>query len=83
MEALGWIGPQRPRLVAVQANGCQRSSRLSSASSRPASCIRNAHTIAAGLRVPKPLGDSHAAARDPRQRRHGDRVSDEAISADD
>ena len=23
MEALGWIGPQRPKMIAVQAGGCQ------------------------------------------------------------
>ncbi len=57
MAALSWIGSKRPRMVAVQASGCQP---IVTAFERgqPASELHeHAHTIAAGLRVPKPLGD--------------------------
>ena len=57
MEALGWIGSKRPRMVAVQASGC-RPIVTAFEREQPASELhQNAHTIAAGLRVPKPLGD--------------------------
>ncbi len=57
MGALGWIGSQRPRMVAVQTVGCQpivRAFEENRAASEP---YPDARTIAAGLRVPKPLGD--------------------------
>ncbi len=57
MAVLGWIGTKRPRMVAVQAIGCQPIV-TAFEHDRPASELhQNAHTIAAGLRVPKPLGD--------------------------
>ena len=57
MEALGWIGPARPRMVAVQAEGCQPIVRAWAAGAAASELHRNAHTAASGLRVPKPLGD--------------------------
>lgn len=57
MEALGWIGPGRPRLVAVQAAGCQPVVRALEAGAPASQRFANAHTVASGLRVPKPLGD--------------------------
>ncbi len=57
MEALGWIGPQRPRMVAVQAAGCQPVVRAFEAGAATSELHQNAHTAASGLRVPKPLGD--------------------------
>ena len=58
MEALGWIGTKRPKMIAVQAEGCQPVVRApSSAASSAAKFWDNAHTVASGLRVPKPLGD--------------------------
>ena len=57
MEALGWIGPGRPRMVAVQAAGCQPVVRAFEAGAATSELYRNAHTAASGLRVPKPLGD--------------------------
>jgi threonine synthase len=57
MEALGWIGPQRPRMVSVQAAGCQPIVKAF-AEGKPDSVLHeNAHTVASGLRVPKALGD--------------------------
>ena len=57
MEKLGWIGPERPRMVCVQAEGCApvvKAWEEHAATSEP---WVNASTLAAGLRVPKPYGD--------------------------
>jgi threonine synthase len=57
MEALGWIGSKRPRMVAVQAIGCQPIVTAFERDQLASELHQNAHTLAAGLRVPKPLGD--------------------------
>jgi len=57
LEQLGWISSQRPRMVAVQAQGCQPIVRAFEQGASRSELWRNASTIAAGLRVPKPLGD--------------------------
>jgi threonine synthase len=57
MEALGWIGPERPRMVAVQAEGCAPMVRAWEAGERHATRWENAHTIAMGIRVPQAVGD--------------------------
>ncbi len=57
MEALGWIGAKRPRLVAVQAIGCQPIVKAFEENQTASTLYPDAQTIAAGLRVPKPLGD--------------------------
>jgi threonine synthase len=57
MEALGWIGKNRPRMFAVQAAGCAPIVRAFQAGEKTASEFRNAQTIASGLRVPKAIGD--------------------------
>ncbi len=57
MEALGWIGSKRPRMVAVQAIGCQPIVTAWTAQRDASELHQNAQTIAAGLRVPRPLGD--------------------------
>jgi threonine synthase len=57
MEALGWIGPKRPRMIAVQAEGCQPIVKAFESNQIASELYPNAHTVAAGLRVPKPLGD--------------------------
>lgn len=60
MEQLGWIeqGSRRPRMYALQAAGCAPVARAFE-EGRPASeFFQNAATFAAGLRVPKPYGDS-------------------------
>lgn len=58
LEALGWIGSQRPKMIAVQAAGCQPVVRAFERGERKAEFWQNASTVAAGLRVPKPLGDT-------------------------
>ena len=57
MEALGWIGPERPRMVAVQAAGCQPIVRAWEQQWPDAPEWENAHTLASGLRVPAAVGD--------------------------
>ncbi|MBI3662759.1 MAG: threonine synthase [Acidobacteria bacterium] len=57
MEAMGWIGPDRPRMVAVQAAGCAPVVEAFAKGGESAEFWNNAATIASGLRVPKPLGD--------------------------
>jgi threonine synthase len=57
MEALGWIGSKRPRMYSVQAAGCAPIVRAFDAGEDFASEFPNAHTCAAGLRVPKAIGD--------------------------
>ncbi len=57
MEALGWIGAERPRLFAVQASGCAPIVRAFQEGKTEAEEVQKAHTIAAGLCVPRPLGD--------------------------
>ena len=57
MEALGWIGKNRPRMFAVQATGCAPIVRAFEAGEKNAAEFPDAHTIASGLRVPKAIGD--------------------------
>jgi threonine synthase len=57
MEALDWIGPRRPKLIAVQAAGCAPIVRAFEAGERESVFWDGAVTIASGLRVPKALGD--------------------------
>src|SRR5436190_726579 len=57
MEKLGWIGSRRPKMIAVQAEGCQPVVRAFQENEARSRFYDNAHTMAAGLRVPKPLGD--------------------------
>jgi threonine synthase len=58
MEALGWISSERPKMIAVQADGCQPVVRAFERRESKSQFWENAHTVAAGLRVPKPLGDA-------------------------
>ena len=57
LEALGWIGPKRPRMYSVQASGCAPIVRAFVEGQSAAAEVRNARTIASGLRVPKAIGD--------------------------
>lgn len=58
MEALGWTDAERPRMIAVQAEGCAPVVRAFEQSRDRCEFWQNASTVAAGLRVPKPLGDA-------------------------
>jgi threonine synthase len=57
MEALGWIGSRRPKMIAVQAEGCAPMVRAFEAGERHATRWEGAHTIAMGIRVPQAVGD--------------------------
>ena len=57
LEAIGFIGAKRPRMVAVQAAGCAPVVRAYEAGEEHAQRFENAHTIAAGIRVPQAIGD--------------------------
>lgn len=57
MEQLGWIGPERPRMVSVQSAGCAPIVRAFEQGTRTAEPWQNAATIADGLRVPGAIGD--------------------------
>jgi threonine synthase len=57
MERLGWIGSRRPKMIAVQADGCQPVVRALEENEPRSRFWEDARTVASGLRVPKPLGD--------------------------
>ena len=57
MQELGWIGPERPQMVAVQSSGCAPIAKAWDEGRHHAQFWPNASTIAAGLRVPKAYGD--------------------------
>ncbi len=57
MEQMGWIGPERPRLVSVQAAGCAPMVRAFAAGDTEARRWEDARTMASGLRVPVAVGD--------------------------
>ena len=57
MEALGWIGGERPRMYAVQAEGCAPMVRAFEQGADHATFWEGASTYASGLRVPAGVGD--------------------------
>ena len=57
LEAIGFIGTKRPRMIAVQAAGCAPMVRAFEAGEEHAPRWENAHTIASGIRVPQAIGD--------------------------
>ena len=57
LEAIGWIGPKRPRMVVVQAAGCAPMVKAWEDGVEHAPRWPDAHTFAAGIRVPQAVGD--------------------------
>jgi threonine synthase len=57
MERMELIGPERPRMVTVQAAGCAPIVRAFEEGKRFADEFPNAATVASGLRVPRAIGD--------------------------
>jgi threonine synthase len=57
MEALGWIGPKRPKMVTVQPTGCAPIVRAFEQGAERAVIWDAPDTQAHGLRVPKAIGD--------------------------
>ena len=58
MEELGWVSGKRPKMIAVQAAGCDPMTRAFEAGAATCEMFQGAQTLASGLRVPKPYGDS-------------------------
>ena len=57
LQAIGWIEEPLPRMVAVQAEGCAPIVRAWERGEEHAPPWENAHTVAAGIRVPVAVGD--------------------------
>lgn len=57
MQAMGWIGAERPRMVVVQASGCAPIVKAWEQKAEASEFWPGAATLASGLRVPKALGD--------------------------
>ena len=58
MEQLGWVSGKRPRMIAVQSTGCAPVARAFEQGANVSTMWQDAATFAAGLRVPKPYGDT-------------------------
>jgi threonine synthase len=56
-QAMGWLGAQLPKLVAVQASGCAPIVKAWEEGATESQAWPDASTIAFGVTVPKPLGD--------------------------
>ncbi len=57
LEAIGWLGGKRPRMVAVQAEGCAPIVKAFEDGTEHAELWPDAHTVASGIRVPVAVGD--------------------------
>jgi threonine synthase len=57
LEQLGWIGPERPRMVTVQSEGCAPMVQAFREGREFAEPWQGAKTLADGLRVPAAVGD--------------------------
>jgi threonine synthase len=81
LEAIGFIGHKRPRMVAVQAEGCAPMVRAWEKGDEHAPRFENAHTIASGIRVPQAVGDFLILRAVRESGGFAIAVSDEAITA--
>lgn len=81
LEAIGWLGSKRPRMVAVQAEGCAPIVKAFDEGTRHAEPWQDAHTIAAGIRVPAAVGDFLILDAVRESNGFAVAVSDEAINA--
>ncbi len=57
LTKIGWLRGKKPRMVAVQATGCAPIVRAYEQNTEFAELFPNAHTVAAGIRVPVAVGD--------------------------
>jgi threonine synthase len=89
MEAMGFVGPARPRMYAVQPEGCAPIVKAFAEGAEEAPLWEDARTLAHGLRVPKAIGDflilralreSHGAAVAVSEREIIDGVKDAAAA---
>ena len=81
LEAIGFVGAKRPRMVAVQAAGCAPIVRAFDAGEEHAPRWQDAHTIASGIRVPQAIGDFLILRAVRESKGFAIAVTDEAISA--
>ena len=81
LEAIGFIGPKRPRMIAVQAEGCAPIVRAFEAGEEFAARWEGAATIATGIRVPKAVGDFLILRAVRESKGSALAVSEEAIAA--
>jgi threonine synthase len=81
LQAIGFIGSKRPRMVAVQASGCAPMVRAYEAGVEHAPRWENAQTIASGIRVPQAIGDFLILRAVRQSNGFAIAVSDEAIAA--
>ncbi|MDG2168196.1 MAG: threonine synthase [Opitutales bacterium] len=57
LKEIGWLEGKLPRMVAVQATGCAPIAKAYEEGTEHAELWQNAHTVAAGIRVPVAVGD--------------------------
>lgn len=57
LQQIGWIGERLPRLVAVQADGCDPIVQAWQEGKAESQLKKGSHTLAFGINVPKALGD--------------------------
>jgi threonine synthase len=57
MQAMGWIGGERPRMLSIQTTGCAPIVRAFESGAETAAPFDNPRTEALGLRVPSAVGD--------------------------
>src|SRR3974390_1952073 len=81
LEAIGFIGSKRPRMVAVQAAGCAPMVRAFENGAEHAPRWEDAHTIASGIRVPQAVGDFLILRAVRESKGFAIAVSDEKISS--
>ncbi len=81
LDVLGLIGTRRPRLVAVQPEGCAPIVRAFRQGHEAATTWESPATVAAGLRVPKPFADREILQALRASRGTAVAVSDDAIRA--
>src|SRR6201988_4928073 len=81
LEAIGFIGSKRPRMVAVQADGCAPMVRAFENGVEHAPRWEDAHTIASGIGVPQAVGDFLILRAVRESKGFAIAVSDENISA--
>src|SRR6185369_6541981 len=81
LEAIGFIGAKRPRMVAVQAEGCAPMVRAYEEGVEHAPRWEDAHTIASGIRVPQAIGDFLILRAVRESKGFAIAVTDEKISA--
>ena len=79
LEAIGWIDAKRPRMFAVQAEGCAPIVRAFDAGLEFAEPWEDATTVAAGIRVPAAIGDFLILRAVRESKGSAVAVSDEAI----